>query len=112
VEATPPIEHLVDAVLQSSGQVGALVEHMSEWAARHPSPHAPPVPVVLRALLVEVLAPLGDGADECAVLTAAQLLSAATATIAAELHLVPASAGAACEPRRLAGRRRARGDGR
>jgi hypothetical protein len=112
MEAPPPIEHLVDAVLQSFEQLATLVEPMTEWAARNPSPHAEPVPVVLRALLVETLAPLAAGADEAAVATAAQVLSAATATVGAELHLVPASAMATCEPRGLAGRRRTRGDAR
>jgi hypothetical protein len=112
MEAAPPIEHLVDAMMQSFGQLATLVEHMSEAAARNPSPEAQPVPAVLRALLVEVLAPLAGGADDTAVATAAQVLCAATATVGAELYLVPAAYATPCEPRRCAGRRRARGETR
>lgn len=82
-----PLEHLIDAMLQSSAQLVGLVEHMAEWAEAHTS--AAPMPVVLRALLLDALEPLGGGADAEAVATAAQVVSAATVTIAAELRLVP-----------------------
>jgi hypothetical protein len=112
MEPSSPIEHLVDALLQSFGQLAILLEHMSEWAARNPAPDAEPVPAVLRALLAETLAPLADGADAAAVLTAARMISAATATIGAELHLVSPDAIAECESRSLGGRRRVRGETR
>ena len=101
----PPIEQLVGAVMQSYGQLALILDHMSAWS----SSDAEPVPEVLRALLVEVLAPLGGAADEAAVATAAQVLAAATATIGAELYLVPGPGEAGCAPRRSAGARRTRG---
>ena len=105
--SSPPVDHLVDAVLQSFGQIAALVEHMAEFAASNAGSGAEPVPVVLRRLLVEVLAPMADAGDDAAIRTAAQMLCAATATVGAELYLVPPAAAAACARRRPA--RRARG---
>ena len=108
-EPSPPVEHLVDALLQSFGELALIVEHMSESAARAPSEEAEPVPAVLRQLLADVLAPLADGADAAAVTTAAQVVCAATATIGAEVHLVTLPATDGCARRRPAGPRRARG---
>jgi hypothetical protein len=108
-EPTPPVEHLVTALLQSFGQLALVVEHMYESAASAQSESVEPVPVVLHRLLADVLAPLADGADEAAMTTAAQVVCAATATIGAEVHLVTLPPTAACGRRMPPGARRARG---
>jgi hypothetical protein len=108
-EPTPPVEHLVTALLQSFGQLALIVEHMYESAANTSAEDVEPVPVVLHRLLADVLTPLADGADEAAVTTAAQVLCAATATIGAEVHLVSLPPTAACGRRTPPSARRARG---
>lgn len=108
-DPSSPVEHLIDAVLRSSGQIATLVEHMADLAASHAGSGAEPVPVALRRLLVDVLTPMAGAGDEAAVRTAAQVLCAATATIGAELYVAPPAARAACERRWPAAARRARG---
>ena len=76
---------LVDAVLQSYGQLALVVEHM----LRSSHEGSEPFPDVLRRLLREVLEPLAARRGDTDVAVAAEVLAAATDVIGAELYLVP-----------------------
>jgi hypothetical protein len=80
-----PLDMLVDALLQSYGQLALVVEHMLRSSAEG----AEPVPEILRRLLREVLAPLAERRGETDVALTAELVAAATDFIGAELYLVP-----------------------
>jgi hypothetical protein len=80
-----PLDMLVDALLQSYGQLALVVEHMLRASAEG----AEPVPDILRRLLREVLAPLTERRGETDVALTAELVAAATDVIGAELYLVP-----------------------
>jgi hypothetical protein len=96
-------------MLQSFGQLALIVEHMSEWHAADPSGEAEPLPVVLHQLLSDALAPLAGEGDASDVLTAARVLSVATAMIGKELVLVTMPAAATCQSRRRGATARSRG---
>jgi len=81
-----PLDMLVDAVLQSYGQLALVVEHMLRVAPEIPEP----VPDILRRLLRDVLEPLAARRGETDVALTAELLGAATDVIGTELYLVPA----------------------
>jgi hypothetical protein len=84
---TPPaIDALVEAMLNSCGQLAAVFDHMERH--RNTAPDAEPPAVVLGRLLKGILVPLPlrHGMDDIA--TAAEMLSAATDLIAANLFLV------------------------
>jgi hypothetical protein len=86
-EPTPPaVGALVDAMLQSCGQLAAVFDHMERH--RNTAPDAEPPAVVLGRLLrgIFVPLPLRYGVDDVA--TAAQMLSAATDLVAEDLFLV------------------------
>ncbi|MEA2478565.1 MAG: hypothetical protein QOJ07_487 [Thermoleophilaceae bacterium] len=97
---TPAVDELVDAILQSHGQLTLIVEHMLRYPGT--ALDAPPLDAVLRGLLGDVLAQLPErhGAEDVA--TAAQMLRAATELIGEELYLVDMNR----RERRAAGRRR------
>ena len=104
-----PVERLVDTILQSYGQLALIVEHMSEWHAANRSAAAEPLPVVLHQLLTDALAPLAGEGDAGDVVTAARVLSVATAMIGEELVLVTMPVAATCQSRRLGATARSRG---
>jgi hypothetical protein len=80
-----PLDMLVDAVLQSYGQLALVVEHMLRSAGEG----SEPLPDVLRRLLREVLTPLAERRGDTDVALTAELLVAVTDVIGAELYLVP-----------------------
>ena len=78
----------IDSLLQSTGQLMLIVDHM----ANNPGdPESPPVDVVLRELVEGILAPevRGRSAD---VATATSILTVAREVIGRELFLVPPGA--------------------
>jgi hypothetical protein len=81
---TQAVETLVEAMMQSCGQLTLILDHMS----RHENPDADPIPDVLARLLSGILAALPErhGLDDVA--TAAQMLTAATTLIGEDLYLV------------------------
>ena len=83
---TDPLDMLVDAILQSYGQLAPVVEHMLRSAGEG----AEPVPDVLRRLLREVLGPLAARSGDTDVAVAAELLARAADAIGGELYLAPA----------------------
>jgi hypothetical protein len=80
-----PLDMLVDAILQSYGQLALLLEHMLRAAGEE----SEPIPDVLRQLLRDVLVPLAERRGDTDVAVAAELLAAATDAIGTELYLVP-----------------------
>jgi hypothetical protein len=86
--APPAVDALVDAIMQSYGQLALILDHMQRYRS---APDAEPIPDVLRDLLRGVLGQMADrhGPDDVA--TAAQMLSAATDAIGGELYFVPPS---------------------
>jgi hypothetical protein len=90
-EVPAAVEALVDALLQSYGQLALIIDHM----VRHTDLDSPPIDVVLHGMLGEILAGLPDahGVDDVA--TAAQMVAAAIDAIASQVLLVdePPSSG-------------------
>lgn len=80
-----PLDMLVDAVLQSYGQLALVVEHMLRVAPESPEP----VPAILRRVLRVVLEPLATWRGDLDVAVTAEVLTAATDAIGTELYLVP-----------------------
>ena len=80
-----PLDMLVDALLQSYGQLALVVEHMLVAAPEG----AEPVPALLRRLLRDVLEPVAERRGDTDVALTAELLATATDVIGAELYLVP-----------------------
>jgi len=88
-DATPsPIQKYTAALLESAGQINAIVTGMIEYSERRPHPRAKPVLVVLSELVEGILAdnltPLAPAEIE----RSAQLLSAATEAIGNDLFFV------------------------
>ena len=83
-----PLDTLIDAILQSYGQLALLLDHMLRASARAPG-DAEPVPDVLRRLLRDALGPLAERRGDLDVAVAAEMLAAATDVIGQELYLVP-----------------------
>lgn len=83
---TPAVTTLVEAMLQSYGQLALILDHMQR--NRDESPDAASIPEVLAELLGGVLAQLRERHGDEAVATAAQMLSAATQLIGEEVFLV------------------------
>src|SRR3954453_20146734 len=83
---TPAIDTLVEAMMQSSGQLTLIVDHM---LSADPHPDADPIPDVLRRVLGGTLAPLAERHGDQDIATAAQMLTAATELIGTEVYLVP-----------------------
>src|SRR5918998_5633943 len=85
-DTSPAVDALVEAMLQSAGQISLILDHMHRNADE--SPDAEPIPTVLKQLLCGVLhgLPRRHGSDDVA--TAAQMLTAATDVVAEELFLV------------------------
>jgi hypothetical protein len=83
-----PLDTLIDAILQSYGQLALLLDHMLRASARAPG-DAEPVPDVLRRLLRDALLPLAERRGDLDVAVAAEVLAAATDVIGQELYLVP-----------------------
>ena len=76
------IERLVDALLDCTGPIALIVDQM----ARAPDPLPPEDGMaVLRLMLVDALAPLGDSADRGDLETAAGVVHRAARMIAGEL---------------------------
>ena len=96
----PSVETLVDAIMQSHGQLTLILDHMER--NRNTAPDADPIPVVLHRVLCDVLSELPDRHDAEDLATAAQMLAAATDTVADNLFLVDTTRG----ERRAARRRR------
>ena len=96
---TPAVDALVEAMLQSCGQITLILDQMQRHADE--APDAEPIPTVLKQLLCGVLRDLPErhGADDVA--TAAQMLAAATEVVGEELLLVDTR-----PPQRPARRRR------
>jgi hypothetical protein len=93
---TDPLDMLVDAVLQSYGQLALVVEHMLRSATEASEPG----PDILRRRLREVLTPLAERRGDTDVALTAEVLAGVTDVIGAELYLVPIDefAGAASAP--------------
>jgi hypothetical protein len=83
-----PLDTLIDAILQSYGQLALLLDHMLRASARAPD-DAEPVPDILRRLLRDALTPLAERRGDLDVAVAAEVLAAATDVIGQELYLVP-----------------------
>jgi hypothetical protein len=85
-QETPAVDALVDAMMQSYGQLALILDHMGRNEDR--APGAEPIPTVFRRLLSGILAALPErhGLDDVA--TAAQMLAAATELIGDEVYLV------------------------
>lgn len=84
---TPPaLAALVDAMMDSCGQLATIIDHMERNRGR--AEDADPPAVILRDLLLGTLVPLPmrHGLDDIA--TTAQMLSAATDLIGEEILLV------------------------
>ena len=107
-DATHPLDWFVSSLLQSTGQLMLIVDHM----ARHPStaPAAESVDDVLHRLLRDTLADALDAHEPAALAAAAALLADAREVIGEEIFLVDpeeltdGSCGA--RPNRAARRRR------
>ena len=99
----PAVDELVDAILQSHGQLTMLVEHMQRYPS---SPEADPIPVVLKRLFTSTLESLVDryGVDEVAV--AAKVLAAATDVAGQEIYFVDPEPAPRNRAERRAARRR------
>lgn len=82
-----PLDLLVDAILQSYGQLALVVEHMLR-AQTSPDP----LDVVLREILRDVLTPVAERHGDIDMAVAAEVLARATDTIGTELYLVPVDA--------------------
>ena len=80
-----PLDMLVDAVLQSYGQLALVVEHMLRVAPES----LEPVPDILRRVLRDVLEPLATRRGDLDLAVTAEVLTAATDVIGTELYLVP-----------------------
>jgi hypothetical protein len=80
-----PLDMLVDAILESYGQLALLVEHM----LRAQTEESEPIPVVLRQLFREALAPLAERRGDTDIAIAAEVLARATDAIGMDLYLVP-----------------------
>ncbi|MCP9490204.1 MAG: hypothetical protein MSC31_10060 [Solirubrobacteraceae bacterium MAG38_C4-C5] len=93
---SPGLDELVDALLQSYGQLAVILDHMLAHS-EHASLDADPPLVVLRRLMKDVLTPMADEAD--AVATAARTVARVTDTLGKELLLVPSSATPSCRHR-------------
>jgi hypothetical protein len=83
-----PLDTLIDAILQSYGQLALLLDHMLRASARAPDDDEP-VPDILRRLLRDALGPLAERRGDLDVAVAAEVLAAATDVIGQELYLVP-----------------------
>jgi hypothetical protein len=84
-EPAVPLDMLVDAVLQSYGQLALVVDHMLRAATTA----SEPVPDILRRLLRDVLGPLASRRGDTDVAVAAEVLARVTDVIGQELYLVP-----------------------
>jgi hypothetical protein len=86
LETSAAVETLVDAMMDSCGQLAVILDHMSRHENK--SAGAEPIPDVLRRILTGILLALPErhGPDDLA--TAAQMLTSATALIGEELYLV------------------------
>jgi hypothetical protein len=82
-----PVDRLVDAVLRSSSQLHQITDHMAACSP-YASPDALPPAAILRRLLADVLAPLGER-RRAEVATAADVLSEALDVMVEEIYLVP-----------------------
>ncbi len=83
---TPAIDALVDAMLDSCGQLAAVFDHMERH--RNPAPDVPSPAEVLADLLRGIFAQLPAKHGDAAVATAAEVLAAASDLVAEELFLV------------------------
>src|SRR5215217_4927355 len=83
---TTAVDDMVNAMLQSYGQLALILDHME----RHRTRASDPIPMVIRRImrdtLVELPARAGGGAD--AVGAAARVLGAATEILGEEIILV------------------------
>jgi hypothetical protein len=79
-----PLDLLVDAILQSYGQLALVIEHMLRTRSSRE-----PLDVVLRGVLRDVLAPVAERHGDIDLAVAAEVLTRATDTIGTELYLVP-----------------------
>jgi hypothetical protein len=84
-EASPAIDLLVDALMQSYGQLAMILDHMM----RSEDPDGPPIPEVLANLLRDILEELNDAHGEEDVATAAQMLRNATELVGDNVLLAP-----------------------
>jgi hypothetical protein len=91
------VERLVDALIECTGPIAQIVDHM----VQAPDPMPPEDGLtVLRMLLGDALAPLAQEAEPAALRTATKLVHDAARLIAEEIFLVPH------RPRRSRARRR------
>jgi hypothetical protein len=84
---SPPVDLLIDAILRSSAQLNQITDHMAAYSP-YASPDSLPPAEILRRLLGDVLAPLGER-RAAEVATAAGVLSDALDVMAEEIYLVP-----------------------
>ena len=90
-ESTSPLDWFVDALLQSTGQLMLIVDHMS----RYPSDDAEPsFDAILRELLADALEPAYRERDPADFASAAAVMVEARSAIADELVLVDPDTGA------------------
>ncbi|HEX6115944.1 MAG TPA: hypothetical protein VFY99_02520 [Solirubrobacterales bacterium] len=91
--STPDIDELADALLEATGQLCHIADHMVSAAeAGLSAPDAPPPSEVLRKLLAETLANARPGFAKVDVRRTAVVLRRTVRTIEREIYLVPADA--------------------
>jgi hypothetical protein len=110
-----PLEELARALAQTGELLHQIYGHMdSVAAAGHVAPEAPPPPIVLFQLLVDVLEERFENVHEADLTTAVELLDAVGDAMETDLYLMPVEAPAPAlrRPRgACAGRRRGRWGG-
>jgi hypothetical protein len=84
-----PLDALVDAILQSYGQLALVLDHMLRASAASGGEAAEPIPDVLRRLLGGALTSLAERRGDLDVAITAEVLAAATEVIGRALYLVP-----------------------
>ncbi len=107
-----PLEELARALAQTGELLHQIYSHMDAVAAAgHVAPEAPPPPVVLFQLLVDVLEERLEGVHAADLATAAEMVDAVGDAVETDLYLMPVEAPprAVRRPRGgCAGRRRGR----
>jgi hypothetical protein len=87
--AEPAVESFVEEFLATSGMICRIIDHMARFHdAGHSHPDAPPIDVVLRGLLCDVLTPLTDKCGHSEIGIATAVLRNASERISEEILLV------------------------
>jgi hypothetical protein len=93
-----PLAALVAQLLQTTGCLMLIIDHMADWASSGRVPDgAPPFNEVLAALVADALEPVVQGLASSEIETATALLAAASDAVGEEILLVPID-GPPCRP--------------